>query len=218
VHARLLDAMRGETELAKRLLPRYERLSRQIGGARADGEVDGKEQSAIQAESQKLFTASFDQRLLDEESSALREFRSNGYDVMQKGLPKPEYETRVQTVVDRAGKPGLSFHETSKAADLRAQLAHEHDVANEAARALGRITPRPGTLNAQTKLLSSLCTRAQRYEGLAETLKTRSDSTTVRLILGDARDIDRIVGIYPLAFSEYRSAGYSIHPAAKESG
>jgi hypothetical protein len=214
-HALLLAATRGQAALARKLLPRYEHLSKRIREAHADGEVDGKEQSTIQVENQKLFTASLDRRLYDQESSAFQEFRRQGYDVMQKGPAKAEYQARIQAVVDQAGKPSLSFHDTSNAAELRSQLAKQRGVAYDAARALGQITPRPNTLNAQNKLLSSLCSRAQRYEGLAETLKTRNDAQTVRLILGDARGIDRIVGLYPIAFSEYRSAGYEIHPATR---
>jgi hypothetical protein len=73
-------------------------------------------------------------------------------------------------------------------------------------------------LNAQGKLVGALCNRARTYAGYIKTLKTQRDARTVRLVLGNARDIDRIFPFYPEAFKEYRQAGYKIRPATKPAG
>jgi hypothetical protein len=213
-HRQLIEATRGYEANVRRLLPRYDRLARLIKDAQADGVVDSKEAAPIREENQELFTESLPpRRLSDKESAALRAIKRKGYDVQQKGPPKPEYERRVQALVDQAGKPSLSFRATTSAAGLRSQLQRQSEIANRAARALGGITPPLNALNGQVKLSGALCQRAQRYHDYTVTLKHMNDARTVNGILQDARDIDRILGVYEAAFSDFRAAGYRLHPA-----
>jgi hypothetical protein len=218
-HRRLMEGERGVLATLRKFLPRYERLSQTIRRARADGEIDGKEQSKIQNESQQLLVQSQPPRRIQMlQGSAFREFRRKGYDVMQKGPPKREYERLVQALVDRAGSPSRSFRNTTSASNLRAQLLRVRGITYRAARALGAITPRQDVINAQSKLVLGLCARARNYAGYAETLKRRDPRANVRLMLRDARDMDRILGVYPGAFKDYRGARYNIRPPARAAG
>jgi hypothetical protein len=218
-HRRLTEGERVALESLRKFLPGYERLSRTIRRARADGEIDGKEQGQIQAESQRLFIQSQPPRRVQQlQSSAFREFRSKGYDIMQKGPPKQEYVRRVQALVDQAGAPSKSFRNTTSASDLRTQLLRVRNVTRRAARALGGITPRQDVLNAQNKLVGALCSRARNYSGYADTLKRLGQRANVRFMLRDARTMDRILGVYASAFEDYRDAGYKIRPASKPAG
>jgi hypothetical protein len=218
-HRRLIEGERGVLATLRKFLPGYERLSQTIRRARTDGEIDGKEQRQIQKESQQLLVRSQPPRRIQVlQSSAFREFRRKGYDVMQKGPPKREYERRVQALVDQAGSPSRSFRNTTRASDLRAQLLRVRGITYRAARALGAITPRQDVINAQNKLVGGLCARARSYAGYAETLKRLGRQANVRLMLRDAREMDRILGVYPVAFKDYRSAGYDIRPPAKAAG
>jgi hypothetical protein len=218
-HRRLMEGERAALATLRKFLPRYEQLSRTIRRARANGEIDGKEQRRIQTESQRLLIESQPPRRVQElQSSAFREFRRKGYDIVQKGPPKRDYERRVQALVDRAGSPSRSFRNTTSASDLRAQLLRVRGFTLRAARALGAITPRQDVINAQSKLVGGLCARARNYAGYAETLKRLGRRANVPFMLRDARDMDRILGVYPTAFKDYRSAGYDIHAPAKAAG
>jgi hypothetical protein len=215
-HRRLTEGERVALETLRKFLPGYERLSRTIRRARADGEIDGTEQGRIQAESQRLLIQSQPPRRVQQlQSSAFREFRSKGYDIMQTGPPKQEYVRRVQALVDQAGAPSKSFRNTTSASELRTQLLRVRDMTRSAARALGAITPRRDVLNAQNKLVGALCARARNYSGYADTLKRLGQRANVRFMLRDARTMDRIVGIYASAFKDYRGAGYKIRPASQ---
>jgi hypothetical protein len=180
--------------------------------ARADGQIDGNEQARIQSQSQALFVASVpSQRASTMQRAAARTFRANGYDVDPKPPPKREYEERVQKALDDAGNPAHEFTNTTSAAELASQLRRAHDRTVAAARELRDTTPPLNALNAQNRLVGGLCERARLFEGYAETLKTRHDARTVRLMLKDVRNPDRIAVLVPNALRAYRDAGYSIH-------
>jgi hypothetical protein len=214
-HRELIAVTVVYARVAARRIGPSKQLSALIRRARADGQVTSDEQSRIQKAQQDLLLRYLPPRAAGKrEGDALRELARKGYDVAPKGPAKPEYVRRVQLLVDAAGNPQKALARRVFApSPLRVALRRLSDSSYRSARALDDITRPAAVASAQNELVNGLCARGRFFGDLAETLRLRPDAQSAKAALVNARDADRIITLYPAAFTEYRRAGYRIHPA-----